>query len=324
MDEGKKVEGALGPKLTKAEAVQRIVDAVIAENRGKRPKHAFLKEGAAESATFKDTTVRRVFHNNEWYFSIVDVIEAVVETDRPSKYWSDLKRQLAEKEGFFELSEKIGQLKMPASDGKEYMTDAVNVETLFRIVQSIPSKKAEPFKRWLAKVGYERIEEIQNPEIAVKRAILQWQLEGREDDWIDARIRSIVTRKELVGEWRKRGVQEGVEYAVLTNIISRETFALDTQEHKKVKDLGKSHNLRDHMTDLELIFTMLGEKSTTAIAVAGDAKGFDGNSNAAHAGGKVAGDARRELERQTGTKVVSPDNFLKVGKTESPKPIAQS
>jgi len=151
----------------------------------------------AQIALFKGAEVRQVFHENEWYFSIVDVIQAITETDRPSKYWSDLKKQLSDKEGFSELSENIGQLKMKSSDGKYYLTDAVNVETLFRIVQSIPSKKAEPFKRWLAKVGYERIQEIQNPEIGVKRAILQWQIEGRTEDWIDARIRSIVTRKEL-------------------------------------------------------------------------------------------------------------------------------
>lgn len=245
------------------------------------------------------------------FFSIVDVIEAVTETDRPSKYWSDLKKQLSEEEGFIELSANIGQLKMKSTDGKMYATDAVNVETLFRIVQSIPSSKAEPFKKWLAKVGYERIQEIQNPEIGVKRAILQWQVQGRTEDWIDARIRSIVSRKELTDTWKERGI-EGQEYGQLTNIISRKTFGLDTSAHKKMKGL-KNQNLRDHMTDLELIFTMLGEKSTTAIAAATDAQGFKENSEAAASGGTIAGDARRGLEKKLGHKVASKENFLSGG-----------
>ena len=243
------------------------------------------------------------------------MIEAITETDRPRQYWSDLKRQLSEKEGFTELYDNFVQLKMPSTDGKMRETDAVNVETLFRIVQSIPSAKAEPFKKWLAKVGYERIQEIQNPEIGVKRAILQWQIQGRSDDWIDARIRSIVTRNELTGEWQKRGIK-GEQYGALSNVIARKTFGLDTAAHKKHKGL-KSQNLRDHMTDLELIFTMLGEKSTTQIAMTTDAQGYKENADAAASGGKIAGEARRSLEEKLGKSVVSKQNFLKGGSREN-------
>ena len=209
------------------------------------------------------------------------------------------------------MSEKIGQLDLPGRDGKLYPTDVVNTETLLRIIQSIPSPRAEPFKRWLARVGYERIEEIQNPEIAIKRAILDYQLRGRSNDWIEKRIRTIVARKELTAEWRKRGISEGKQFAILTNVISTATFGNITVEgHQQIKGLAKHHNLRDHMTDLELIFTMLGEKSTTEIARVRNAQGFDQNVQTAKAGGKVAGTARRELEAQTGQRVVSSANFL--------------
>ena len=189
---------------------------------------------------------------------------------------------------------KIGQLPLPGADAKLYPTDVASAETLFRIIQSIPSPRAEPFKRWLARVAYERIQEIQNPEIAIKRAILTYQLQGRSDDWIEKRIRTIVARKELTSEWKKRGVKEGQEYAVLTNVISEHTFGIGSKDHKRVKGL-KTQNLRDHMTDLELIFTMLGEKSTTEIAKTRDAQGFNKNLGAARAGGSVAGVARVQL-----------------------------
>jgi DNA-damage-inducible protein D len=178
------------------------------------------------------------------------------------------------------------------------------------------SPKAEPFKRWLARVGYERIEEFQNPEIAVKRAILNWQIQGRTDDWIEARLRSIVVRHELTSEWANRGIVEGYEYAMLTNIVSKETFGLDIQDHKKLKSL-KSQNLRDHMTDFELVLTMLGEKSTAAITQTSDAHGLEQNKTAARSGGRVAGNARKELETQLGRSVVSKDNFLPKTKQQS-------
>lgn len=311
-DEKKKYEKSLGLDMPMDEALKRIAKVTKEEVKEKEENCEIIEEGEEQIALFKGKEVRQVFHQNEWYFSIVDVIEAITESDRPRQYWSDLKNQLSDKEGFSELYDKIVQLKMPSSDGKKYLTDAVNVETLFRIVQSIPSVKAEPFKKWLAKVGYERIQEIQNPEIGVKRAILQWQIDGRTEDWIDARIRSIVTRKELTNEWKNRGIKDQ-EYGHLTNIISRKTFGVDVAAHKKAKGL-KNHNLRDHMTDLELIFTMLGEKSTTAIAISTDAQGLNENAEAAKSGGKIAGDAARTLEKKLGKSIVSSDNFLSGGK----------
>lgn len=319
MSDSKKYIKAFSLDMPMDEAMQRIAQVTKEEVQEQELLGEIIEEGEAQIALFKGKEVRQVFHNNEWYFSIVDVIEAVTETDTPRRYWSDLKRQLSEKEGYIELYDNFVQLKMPAQDGKMRETDAVSVETLFRIIQSIPSKKAEPFKKWLAKVGYERIQEIQNPEIGVKRAIMQWQVQGRSDDWIDARIRSIVTRKELTNEWRKRGVIDGQEYGQLTNIISRKTFGIDTAAHKKHKGL-KNQPLRDHMTDLELIFTMLGEKSTTAIAKSTDAKGFKENADAAASGGKIAGEARRTLEAKLGKSIVSKENFLSGGsRTNDPE-----
>ena len=218
-----------------------------------------IAEGQLEIAEFRGQEIRRVLHEDEWFFSVVDVIEATTDSASPRRYWSDLKRKLVNEEGFDELYDKIVQLKMPSPDGKNRSTDAANTETMFRIIQSVPSKKAETFKRWLAKVGYERILEFQNPDIAIKRAILNYKMQGRSDEWINARVRSISVRNGLVGEWRRRGVKEGPEYAFLTNVIQKETFGLGVQGHKQVKKLKKNHNLRDHMTDVELIFTMLGE-----------------------------------------------------------------
>ena len=268
-----------------------------------------VPEGQLEIEAFKGKEIRKVLHEDEWYFSIIDVIEAVTDSTRPSKYWTDLKSKLEEEEDF-EVSDFIGKLKMPGSDGKLYPTEAANTETVFRIIQSIPSKKAEPFKRWLAKVGYERILEYQNPEIAIKRAIINYRMQGYTDDWIEARVKTIVVRNELTSEWARRNVKEGEEYAILTNVIQQETFGINIQGHKSLKNLKKNHNLRDHMTDMELIFTMLGEKSTTNIAIASDAQGFNENKQAATDGGKVAGDARIALERKTNKRVVSSKNFL--------------
>ncbi len=201
-------------------------------------------DGEMAISEFKDKAIRKVFQDGEWFFSISDVVGAVVETDRPSKYWLDLKHKLT-KEGFNQLSEKIGQLKMPALDGKEYLTDAANAETLFRIIQSIGSPKAETFKRWLAKVAFERVQEFQDPELAIKRAMLDYSLQGRSDEWIKACVRTLTSRKELTAEWSKRGIRDGVEYAVLTDVISKETFEVTTQQHKEYKGLGKNHGLRN-------------------------------------------------------------------------------
>lgn len=268
-----------------------------------------IPDGELELVPFKKDSIRRVFRNDEWWYSIVDVISALTGTERGRKYWSDLKTKMIEKEGFSELSDEIGQLPMPAGDGKLRQTDVATTETLFRIIQSIPSPKVEPFKRWLARVGYERIQEAQDPEILIKRAILHYQVAGRTDDWIEKRIRSIVARKELTAEWKKRGVKEGYEYAALTNVISERTFGRTTEGHKRLKGL-KNQNLRDHMTDLELILTMLGETTTKEITRQRDAQGFYENSRAASDGGAIAGNARKQIEAQTGQKVVSSSNFL--------------
>ena len=272
---------------------------------------ALVAEGEMQLVPFKGVEIRKVFHEGDWWFSIVDVVAALSGTDNPSRYWSDMKRQMVDKEGFSEVYDEIVKLKMPGSDGKLYPADAANPETVFRVIQSIPSPRAEAFKRWLAKVAYERIQEIQNPEIAIKRAIMEYQLQGRSMDWIEQRIRSIMVRKELTSYWKKAGVDEGHEFAILTNVLSTRTFGLGISDHKAKKSLKPSHNLRDHMTDLELIFTMLGEKSTKAVAEYRKAEGFEQNKIAARIGGDVAGNARRELEKETGKPVVSQQNFLK-------------
>jgi DNA-damage-inducible protein D len=259
---------------------------------------------------FESKKVRSEWNEKEqqWYFSIIDVIEILTESQRPRKYWADLKKKLLQ-EGFEQLSEKIGQLKMEASDGKKYLTDVADVKTLLRIIQSIPSPKAEPFKRWLAQVGYERLEEIENPELATQRTRELYKAKGYSDDWIEKRMRSIAIREELTEEWKNRGVREQLEYAILTAEISKATFGLTPSEYKKIKGL-KSQNLRDHMTDLELIFSMLGEASTTAIVKTKNPKGFVQNKVVAKQGGTIAGDARKALELKTGEKVVSEDNYL--------------
>jgi hypothetical protein len=265
-------------------------------------------EGETTLELFKGKPIRRVFTDGEWFFSITDVIEAITESPNPRRYWSDLKRKLTS-EGASQLYETIVQLKMPGPDGKNYASDAANPETLFRIIQSVPSPKAEPFKRWLAKVAFERIQEFQNPELAIQRAILDYQIQGRPDEWIKARVRTITSRNELTGEWSQRGIKDQ-EYGILTNVISQETFSIGIQNHKDIKGLAKGHNLRDHMTDMELVLTMLGETSTAELARARDAQGFTENKETAHAGGKIAGDARKNFERQLGRPVVSRSNFL--------------
>jgi len=257
---------------------------------------------------FKGSSIRRTWCDGEWYFSIVDMVEILTESSNPRRYWSDLKKKLSENEGFIQLYDKIVQLKMKSSDGKQYQTDAANTETVFRLIQSIPSPKAEPFKRWLAKVGYERIKEIEDPELATKRTRAIYKAKGYPDDWIEKRMRGIAIREQLTNEWEKRGIKEQREYAILTAEISEATFGVKPSEHKQLKNLEKE-NLRDHMTDLELIFSMLGEASTTEIAIQQDVQGFDENKEAAIAGGDIAGNARRELERKSGKRVVSATNF---------------
>jgi DNA-damage-inducible protein D len=270
-----------------------------------------LENPSERLVVFQDKKIRRVFHEGEWYFSIIDIIEVLTESPNPRRYWSNLKIQLSENEGFIQLYPKTVQLKLMAPDGKMRETDTANTETLFRIIQSIPSPKAEPFKRWLAQVGYERIKEIEDPELATQRTRALYKAKGYPDDWIEKRMRGIAIREKLTGEWDKRGVKQQREYAILTAEISKATFGLTPSEYKEHKGL-EQQNLRDHMTDLELIFTMLGEASTTEIAVQKNAQGFPQNKKAAQEGGKIAGNARRELEQKSGRKVVSKFNYLDV------------
>jgi DNA-damage-inducible protein D len=265
-------------------------------------------EQSTQIAIFKGRKIRKKIHNSEWWFSIIDVIEVLTGNERPRKYWNDLKRKLI-KEGYSEVSEKIGQLKLQAVDGKNYLTDCANTETIFRIVQTIPSPKAEPFKRWLAKVGYERIQEIEDPELATKRTRTLYKAKGYPDDWIEKRMRSIAIREELTDEWNNRGVAEQKDYAILTAEISKAAFGITPSEYKKLKGIQRQ-NLRDHMNDLELIFSMLGEAATTEITRNRDTQGFDENKQAAIEGGSVAGTARKELESKSGKKVVSKENYL--------------
>jgi len=259
-------------------------------------------------ALFRGKGIRKTLHNNEWWFSINDVIEVLTGSDRPRKYWSDLKNKLVS-EGYIEVSEKIGQLKMIAPDGKMRLTDCANTEGVFRIIQSIPSPKAEPFKCWLAKVGYERVQEIEDPELGSKRTRALYKAKGYSDDWIEKRMRGIAIREELTDEWKKRDVKQDLEYAILTAEIAKAAFGVTPGEHKQMKGL-KRENLRDHMTDLELIFSMLGEAATTEITRVDDAQGFDESKTAARKGGEVAGTARKDLENKTGKRVVSPENYL--------------
>ena len=262
----------------------------------------------AENAlvVFQDKKIRRTWHNKEWHFSIIDVVAALTDSPTPRQYWGKVKDREFVK---LELSPIWVQLKLTSADGKKYGTDCANTESMFRIIQSIPSKKAEPFKRWLAKVGYERVQEIENPELAQKRMKEIYKAKGYSDDWIEKRVRGIAIRDELTDEWKKRGLIEEREYAILTAEISKATFGMTPSEYKKFKGL-KKENLRDHMDDLELIFNMLGEASTTRIARDKDAQGFVENKEAAKKGGTVAGVARIELEAQSVRKVSTTENYI--------------
>jgi DNA-damage-inducible protein D len=280
------------------------------------PRELCMKPSLVDKITeklvvFEDSQIRRLFHNGEWYFSVIDIIAVLSASSNPRRYWSDLKIQLAENEGFGQLYEKIVQLKLMAPDGKMRETDTANTETIFRIIQSIPSPKAEPFKRWLAKVGYERVQEIEDPELASKRTRAIYKAKGYSEAWIEKRMRGIAIREELTDEWDKRGVKVQREYAILTAEISKATFGMTPSEYKKHKGLLQE-NLRDHMTDLELIFSMLGEAATKEIAVNQNAQGFDENKVAAKTGGRIAGDARRHLEQESGKPVISKDNWIEV------------
>ncbi|MCK4926836.1 MAG: Bro-N domain-containing protein [Candidatus Aenigmarchaeota archaeon] len=258
---------------------------------------------------FQDKRIRRVWYNDRWYFSIIDVVCALEASSIPKRYWSDLKSKLSD-EGF-EPYDKIVQLKLQAEDGKLRFTDCANTKDMFRIIQSIPSKKAEPFKRWLAQVGYERIEEIENPELGQDRIKRYYELKGYPKDWIDKRLRGIAIRQELTEEWKNRDIQEQKDFAILTNEITKATFGKTIKEYKDFKKLEKvNQNLRDHMTDWELILTMVGEKATTDITISKDSKGFGKCKDSAIEGGTIAKNTRKELEQKIGKPLVSDDNYL--------------
>jgi len=267
---------------------------------------------------FENRRVRRIWYHDRWFFSVVDICSILTDSPDPRKYWSVLKSRLVKGGG--ELTTICSQLKMQAADHKFYLTDCADTEGLLRIIQTIPSPRAEPFKRWLAKVGYERLQEIEDPELTSKRMVETYKLKGYSDEWIGLRMRGIAVRDTLTEEWNQRGVDCPSDFAILTAEISRATFGMTPSEYKDFKLLEKpTDNLRDHMNDLELIFTMLGEASTTEIARNDDTQGLGENRSAARRGGRIAGDARKNLEKQTGRKVSVKDNFKKLPENEKRK-----
>ena len=257
---------------------------------------------------FQDKQIRRVWVDDDWYFSIVDIVGVLTGSPEPRKYWNKVKtREFTD----LQLSPIWRQLKLPAADGKQYRTDCATTQAMFRIIQSIPSPKAEPFKQWLAQVGYERVQEIENPELAQERMKAIYEAKGYPKDWIDKRLRGIAIRQNLTDEWKERGIREERDFAILTAEIARATFGVTPSEHRAIKRLTKKgQNLRDHMTDLELIFTMLGERVTTEISQQEKPDTFAESKQVARRGGNVAGVARRETERELGHSVVSGQNFL--------------
>lgn len=264
-----------------------------------------------ELKVFENSNIRSSYDEDKemWYFSIIDIISILTESKNPRRYWSDLKIKLADDEGFSQLYEKIVQLKMVAPDGKNRETDCTDVETLLRIIQSVPSKKAEPVKQWLAKVGYERMKEMSDPSTAIDRARETYKKLGRSDKWIQQRMMGQETRNKLTDYWKDHEITESEEFAILTNIIHQEWSGLSVKEHKDLKGL-KSQNLRDHMSEAELIFTALAELSTRNVAEETEATGMSENKAAAKKGGSMAKRAREDFERTTGRKVVTDNNFL--------------
>ena len=270
-----------------------------------------MKNNQNKLIVFESKKIRRIWHEDEWYYSIIDICGALTDSQNPRDYWYRIKKRVGDEEKM-ELSTICRQLKLDSSDGKKYNTDCANTEGIFRIIQSIPSPKAEPFKRWLAKVGYERIEEIENPELAQERMKEIYEKKGYPKDWIDKRLRGIAIRQNLTDEWKERGIKEERDFAILTAEISKATFGMTPGEYKNHKNLPEKSkaNLRDHMDDLELIFTMLGERVTTEISKNEQPDTFPENKDVAKRGGKVAGNARKETEKELGRTVVSKKNYL--------------
>ncbi|MFH0752232.1 MAG: Bro-N domain-containing protein [archaeon] len=265
---------------------------------------------------FQDRKIRRIRHNNEWYYSVIDIIAVLTEQDdfqTARKYWNKLSQRLREEES--EVVTNCHQLKLLSPDGKSRETDCANTKSLFRIIQSVPSKKAEPLKLWLAQVGYERVQEIEDPELAQKRMKEIYKAKGYSEEWIEKRVRGIAVRDELTDEWKKRGVFEGKDYAILTAEISQATFDMTPIEYKKFKGLQKE-NLRDHMDDIELILTMLGEATTTRFTRERNSKEFPHLKKDAKDGGDVAGSTRKDIEQKLGKGVVTNDNFLETSEKQ--------
>jgi len=264
-------------------------------------------------AIFQKKEIRKAIHNNEWWFSVADVVEALTDTAEVRDYIKKMRKR--DKALNFYWGTNCPLLEMTAKDGKKRKITSANTEGIFRIIQSIPSPKAEPFKRWLAKVGYERVQEIENPELATKRTRALYKAKGYSEAWIEKRMRGIEVRETLTNEWKKRGIKENPEYAILTAEISKATFGMTPSQYQKFKGL-KRENLRDHMGDLELIFTMLGEASTTEIAKNKNAQGFYENKLTAIEGGSVAGKARKDLENRSGKKVSTRENYLQASENK--------
>jgi len=266
-----------------------------------------MSEEDKKLIVFENNKIRRIWDNDDWFYSIVDIVAILTESTIPKRYWSDLKKRLRQ-EGF-EMYEKIVQLKFKASDRKYYPTDCADKETIFRIIQSVPSRKAEPFKLWLARVGSERIDEIENHELAQERMKETYKKKGYSKEWVDKRLRGIAVRQDLTDEWKKRGVEEQSDFAILTAEISKASFGMTPNEYREFKKL-KNENLRDHMTDLELIFNMLGEASTTEIERTQNPERFKEHIKVSRKGGEIAKNAIKELEQETGESVVSNENYL--------------
>jgi len=272
-----------------------------------------MSEKNTKLAIFKKKEIRKIIFQDKWWFSVIDVCGALTDSRDAGAYWRKLKQRL-KAEGS-EIVTNCHGLKLESSDGKKYLTDCADTEGIFRLIQSIPSPKAEPFKRWLAKVGYERVQEIEDPEIATKRTRALYNAKGYSEDWIEKRMRGIAIREELTEEWQKRGVKEQKEYSILTAEICKATFGITPSQYKEFKRL-KRENLRDHMTDLELIFSMLGERSTTEITQTENSKGFKKLQKDAKDGGKIAGDAKKALEKKTGKSVSRSENYLEISEKQ--------
>lgn len=262
-----------------------------------------------ELVLFENQKIRRSKYKGEWYYSIVDIIEILTDSSRPRKYWEDLKKKL-ETEEKFQLSEKIGQLKLIAKDGKMRLTDCAPRETIFRIIQSIPSPNAEPFKLWFARLAEERIQEVANPELAIERARQTYISKGYSEEWTNARIKSIPARKELTDEWKKRGAITPKDFAILTNDISKETFGITTNQHKVIKELNDKQNLRDNMSPLELALMTLAEVTTTEFHKTNNSQGMKSLKIDAQEGGSIAANTRKDIEKRLGKKVVTKENAL--------------